>query len=49
MTHSIEDEILEKFMNELIQNKYKTKKEILTIARMINEKILTKKYPKWYA
>jgi len=49
MTHSFEDIILEKFINEIIQNKYKTKEDILTRARMINEKILTKAYPKWYA
>ena len=51
MTHSTEDEILGKFINEIIQNKYKTKKEILTTARMINEKVLSKAnaYTKWYA
>ena len=51
MTHLTEDEILEKFINEIIQNKYKTKKEILTTARMINEKVLSKAnaYTKWYA
>jgi hypothetical protein len=48
-THLIEDDILHKFINEICNNNYKTKKEIIKTARMINKNVLTKKYPKWYA
>jgi len=48
-THSIEDDILHKFLNEICNNNYKTKNEIIKTARMINKNVLTKKYPKWYA
>jgi hypothetical protein len=47
--HIQEDYIFKHFINEIIQNKYKNKKEILTIARMINENVLAKEYTKWYA
>ena len=49
LTHGIEDDILHKFLKELISNKYKTKKEIITTARMIYENTLKKNYPKWYS
>jgi hypothetical protein len=49
VTHLIEDDILHKFINEICNNNYKTKKEIIKTARMINKNVLTKKYPKWYA
>ena len=49
LTHSIEDDILHKFLIEIMNNKYKTKKEIITIARMIYDNTLKKKNTKWYA
>ena len=49
VTHSIEDDILHKFLIEIMNNKYKTKKEITTYARMIFDNTLKKKYKKWYA
>ena len=47
--HIQEDDILKHFINEIIQNKYKTKAEIISIARMIKEKVLSKDYIKWFA
>lgn len=49
LTHSIEDDILHKFIYEIINNNYKTKKEIIASARLISKNVLTQKYKKWYA
>ena len=48
-THIAEDDILKKFINEILDNKFKTKQEIITIARLLNKNILSKTYTKWYA
>ena len=48
-THITEDDILKKFINEILDNKYKTKQEIITIARLLNKNILSKTYTKLYA
>jgi hypothetical protein len=49
LVHIIEDDIVYKFIDEICNNNYKTKTEILKTARMISKNVLTKKYPKWYA
>jgi hypothetical protein len=48
-THITEDAILKKFINEILNNKYKTKQEIIAQARLIDKKILSKPYKKWYS
>jgi hypothetical protein len=47
--HITEDAILKKFINEILNNKYKTQQEIITQARLIKQKVLSKSYKKWYA
>ena len=48
-THITEDDILKKFVNEILDNKYKTKRDIITIATLLDKNVLSKKYTKWYA
>ena len=47
--HITEDAILKKFINEILDNKYKTKQEIMTHARLLDKQVLSKKYQKWYS
>lgn len=49
LTHSYTDAILEKFISEILQNKYKTKKQIYNMASLINKKVLSKNLVQWYA
>jgi hypothetical protein len=49
LQHVLEDKITTRFIKETANNKLKTKKEIQTYARMITNKILTRKRDKWYS
>jgi hypothetical protein len=49
LQHALEDKITNRFIKEIANNKLKTKKEIQTYARMITNKILTRKRDKWYS
>jgi hypothetical protein len=49
MTHSYADDILDKFINEILTHKYKTKKQIYDMASLIHKKVLSKNIIRWYA
>ncbi len=49
LTHSYTDAILEKFISDILQNKYKTKKQIYNMASLINKKVLSKNLVQWFA
>jgi len=47
--HITEDAILKEFINKILDNKYKSKQEIIKRARLLDKKVLSKTYTKWYS
>ena len=49
VSHGIQDEIYEKFIKDITNNKFNSIEEIKTIAKLLKKKVVSNTKPRWYA
>ena len=49
VSHGIQDEMYEKFIKDIENNKFNSIEEIKTIAKLLKKKVVSIKKVRWYA
>lgn len=48
-SHGIQDEMYEKFIKDITNNKFNSIEEIKTIAKLLKKKVVSNTKPRWYS